>query len=180
MLTIRVPLKERFNDDTQMWEVSEATELELEHSLASVSKWEQSFEKPFLGDGEKSPEETLAYIMLMAVDPKTPMEIFARLSEENFKEINDYIHAKMTATWFREDPNQRPGREVITAEVIYHWMIVHNVWLEAEHWHLNKLLTLLKVCVEKSKTPKKRSRRDMIAERQRLNAERLAKNGGRG
>lgn len=180
MLTIRVPLKEGFNDDTQMWEVIESTELELEHSLASVSKWEQSFEKPFLGANEKTPEETLAYIMLMAVDPKTPPELFARLSEENFKQINEYINAKMTATWFREDKNQRPGRDIITAEVIYHWMIHYNVWLEAEHWHLNKLLTLIRVCNEKSKTPTKKNRRDMIAERQRLNAQRLAQNGGRG
>ncbi|AWN05969.1 hypothetical protein SEA_PHERRYCRUZ_12 [Streptomyces phage PherryCruz] len=175
MLTIRVPLNEGFNDDTQMWEVTESTELELEHSLASVSKWEQTFEKPFLGDKEKTPEETLAYIMLMAVDPKTPPEVFARLSEDNFREINEYINAKMTATWFREDKNQRPGRDVITAEIIYHWMIHFNVWLEAEHWHLNKLLTLLRVCEQKSTPPKKMSRREQIAQRQKLNAERMAK-----
>jgi len=180
LLTIRVPLGEEFNDDTQMWEVSESAELELEHSLASVSKWEQTFEKPFLGDGEKTPEETLAYIMLMAVDPKTPPELFAKLSEDNFKEINQYINAKMTATWFREDKNQRPSREVITAEVIYHWMIHYNIWLDAEHWHLNKLLTLIRVCNEKNKPPKKMNRREQIAHRQKLNAERMAKYGTSG
>lgn len=179
MLTIRVPLAEKFNDDTQMWEVSQSFELELEHSLASVSKWEQSFEKPFLPT-EKSPEETLAYIMLMSVDPKTPPEIFAKLSRENFEEINQYINAKMTATWFREEENQKPNRQVITAEVIYQWMIHHNVWLEAEHWHLNKLLTLLRVCTENAKPPKKMNRRDQIAQRQKLNAERMAKYGTRG
>lgn len=180
MLTIRVPLAEKFNDDTQMWEVSESAVLELEHSLASVSKWEQTFEKPFLNSEDKSPEETIAYIMMMAVDPKTPPELFARLTDENIKEINEYVGAKMTATWFREDKNQRPSREVITAEVIYHWMIQHSVWLEAEHWHINKLLTLLRVCTEKSKPPKKMNRREQIAERQRLNAKRIAERGGRG
>lgn len=180
MLTIRVPLDDKFNDDTQLFEVVESFTLDLEHSLASVSKWEQSFEKPFLGTDDKSPEETLAYIMLMSVDPKTPAEVFSRLSKENFEEINQYINAKMTATWFREDKNQRPSREIITAEVIYHWMIHYNVWLEAEHWHLNKLLTLIRVCNEKAKTPTKKNRRDMIAERQKLNAQRLAQNGGRG
>ncbi|ATN93662.1 hypothetical protein SEA_SCAP1_13 [Streptomyces phage Scap1] len=180
MLTISVPLAEVFNDDTQMFEVSESFELELEHSLASLSKWEQSFEKPFLGPNEKTSEETLAYIMMMVRTPKTPPEIFARLSESNFAEINRYINAKMTATWFREEPNQRAGRDIITAEVIYHWMIHYNVWLEAEHWHLNKLLTLIRVCNEKNKPQKKMNRRQQIAERQRLNAERLAKNGGRG
>lgn len=180
MLTISVPLAETFNDDTQMFEVSESFELDLEHSLASLSKWEQTFEKPFLGSEDKSPEETLAYVMLMVVTPKVPPEIFARLSAENFEEINTYIHSKMTATWFREDKNQKPNKETITAEVIYHWMIHYNIWLDAEHWHLNKLLTLIQVCVCKNEPPKKQSRAAMIAERQRLNAERMAKHGTRG
>ena len=180
MLTISVPLAETFNDDTQKFEVSESFELDLEHSLASLSKWEQSFEKPFLGPDDKTAEETLSYIMLMTLTPKVPPAVYARLSKENFETINSYINAKMTATWFKEDRNQRPGRDIITAEVIYHWMIHYNVWLEAEHWHLNKLITLIRVCMEKAKPPKKMNRRQQIAERQRLNAERLAKNGGRG
>lgn len=180
MLEIRVPLVEKFNDDTQMFEVASWFDLELEHSLASLSKWEQSFEKPFLGPNDKTPEETLAYIMLMCRTPKVPPEIFAKLSDDNVEDINRYINAKMTATWFHEQPNQPKSREIITAEVIYHWMITHNVWLEAEHWHLNKLIALIRVCSEKSKTPKKQNRRDMIAERQRLNAERMAKYGTSG
>ena len=180
MLEIRVPLAEKFNEDTQMFEVSESFDLELEHSLASLSKWEQFYEKPFLGSDAKSPEETLVYITMMVLTPKVPPEIFARLSNDNITDIDNYINAKMTATWFKEDPNQKPGRDIITAEVIYHWMINHNVWLEAEHWHLKKLLTLLQVCTEKSRPPKKQNRRDMIAERQRLNAERMAKYGTSG
>jgi len=179
LLTIRVPLVEEFNEDTEMFEISESFVLELEHSLASVSKWEQSFEKPFLG-ADKSPEETLAYIMLMTVTPNVPAEIFAKLSKENFEDIRRHIDAKMTATWFREEENQRPSKEIITAEVIYQWMIHYNIWLEAEHWHLNKLLTLLRVCEAKTRPPKKMSRREQIAQRQKLNAERMAKYGTRG
>lgn len=180
MLEIQVPLAEKFNDDTEMFEVSESFDLELEHSLASLSKWEQFFEKPFLGSDDKSPEETLVYITMMVLTPKVPPEIFARLSKDNIEAINRYINAKMTATWFREEKDQKPGREIITAEVIYHWMINYNIWLDAEHWHLNKLLTLIRVCNQKSQTPKKQNRREMIAERQRLNAERMAKYGTSG
>jgi len=179
LLTITVPLAEVFNDETQMFEVGESFDLDLEHSLASVSKWEQFFEKPFLSS-EKTAEETFVYITMMVCTPQVPPVVFSKLSAENFEEINRYINAKMTATWFREEQNQRPSREIITAEVIYHWMIHYNIWLEAEHWHLNKLLTLIRVCTEKAKPPKKTNRRQQIAERQRLNAERLAKNGGRG
>lgn len=180
MLEIRVPLAEKFNDDTQMFEVSESFDLELEHSLASLSKWEQFFEKPFLGSDDKTPEETLVYITMMIRTPKVPPEILSRLSKDNLDDIQRYIGAKMTATWFKEEKNPKPSREIITAEVIYHWMIVQNVWLEAEHWHLNKLLTLIRVCSEKNAPPKKMNRREQIAERQRLNAERMAKYGTRG
>lgn len=180
MLTISVPLTETFNDETQMFEVGESFDLELEHSLASVSKWEQFFEKPFLGEQDKTPEETLVYISMMILTPDTPPEILARLSKENIDAIDKYINAKMTATWFRESSNKKTSKEVITAEIVYHWMIVNNVWLEAQYWHLNKLLTLLRVCSEKNAPPKKMSKRDQIAERQRLNAERMAKYGTRG
>jgi hypothetical protein len=174
MLKIDVPLSEKFDDDTETFVVTDSFTLELEHSLATLSKWEQSFEKPFLGDGEKTREETLAYIEMMILNPEVPPEVWSKVSAENFDQINEYIHAKMTATWFREE-RQTPSRETITAEIIYHWMINYNIWLDAEHWHLNKLLTLIRVCNEKSKPPKKRNAAEMIAERQRINAERLAK-----
>jgi hypothetical protein len=180
VLTISVPFAEEFNDETQKFEVTESFDLELEHSLASVSKWEQCFEKPFLGSDDKTPEETLAYVSMMILTPKVPADILARLSKENFEDINNYINAKMTATWFREDKNQRPSREIITAEIIYHWMIHYNVWLEAEHWHLNKLLTLIRVCNQKNAPQKKMSKREQIAQRQKLNAERMAKYGTSG
>lgn len=180
MLEIRVPLAETWDDKQELFVVSKSFDLELEHSLASLSKWEQFFEKPFLGSEDKTPEETLVYITMMVLNPKVPPEIFSRLSEENVKDIDRYINAKMTATWFREERNQPKSREIITAEVIYHWMIHHNVWLEAEHWHINKLLTLIRVCTQKSQTPKKQNRRDMIAERQRINEERMAKYGTSG
>ena len=179
MLRITVPLAEKWDDDQERFVVTDSFTLELEHSLATLSKWEQTFCKPFLGDGEKTREETLAYIEMMMVTPEIPPEVFSKLSGEHFDEINRYINAKMTATWFREE-RQTPSREVITAEIIYHWMIHYNVWLEAEHWHLNKLLTLIRVCNEKAKPPKKMNRQQQAAERQRLNALRKAQMGTRG
>lgn len=173
-------MSEKWDNDKELFVVSESFDLELEHSLASLSKWEQFYEKPFLGSDDKTPEETLVYITMMVVTPKVPPEVFARLSADNIDDIHQYINAKMTATWFKEEKNQPASRKIITAEVIYHWMISHNVWLEAEHWHLNKLLTLIQVCNRENQPPKKQNRRDMIAERQRLNAERMAKYGTSG
>lgn len=178
MLTIKIPLAEALQDDEFV--ITESFELEMEHSLASLSKWEQFFEKPFLGKEEKTPEETLWYIKAMTLTPNVPPEIYANLSPENVEEIDRYINAKMTATTFSENQNQRPTREIITNEIIYHWMIALNIPFECQFWHLNHLIALIRVCNLKNTPPKKMSKADAAAQRRALNAQRRAASGSSG
>lgn len=179
MLKILVPAVELFDDSVQEF-VTQGDELELEHSLVAVSKWEAEFEKPFLGKTEKSTEEVIAYIKAMTLTPEVPEEVYLRLSQANLEVINAYIDRKMTATWFSDPPGAPQSREVITADLIYYWMTVFQIDWEAQHWHLNRLFTLIRVCNIKQAKPKKMSRSEIAERNRRLNAERKAQLGSTG
>jgi len=179
MLSIIVPGEEVFNNDTQEFNTQGDSILELEHSLVSLSKWESKFEKPFLGKAEKTAEEVMGYIKAMTLN-EVPEEIFLRLSEDNLKSINDYIEAKMTATWFHEAPGAPASRDVITAELVYYWMITFGIPMECERWHLNRLFTLIRVCNIKQAKPTKMSRSEIASRNRELNARRRAQLGTTG
>ena len=180
MLVLKVPGTELFNEKTNEFITESEFTIELEHSLASLSKWESKFEKPFLGSDEKTDEEVFYYIKCMILTEEYPSDLKRRLTNENLKEINDYISAKMTATWFRDTPGPKGTSEVITAELIYYWMITFNIPFECQHWHLNKLFTLIKVFSIKNAKPEKMSKRDLLARNRELNAQRKAQLGTKG
>lgn len=154
--------------------------LQLEHSLVSLSKWESKWHKPFLSKTDKTNEETIDYIKCMTVTPNVSDDVYYRLTQENIDEIYKYINDPMTATTFSEDRNGKTTREVVTAELIYYWMISQGIPVEFRKWHLNQLLTLIRVCNIKNAPPKKRSKRDIMNRHVALNAARRQQYNAKG
>ena len=173
MLQLVIPLSpEGWDEKTEQFVEAKTQTLQLEHSLVSLSKWESKWEKPFLSKAEKSYEEILDYIKFMTISKNVNPEVYSRLTQSNIRDINKYIEAPMTATTFSNDKNQAKNREVITAELIYYWMIALNIPFECQKWHLNRLLTLIRVCNIKNSPPRKMSKKDIASRNAQLNAAR--------
>lgn len=178
-ISITVPGVESWDDEKEEFVTTQDTVLVLEHSLVSLSKWEAVFNKAFLGPDKKSTEETYAYIHAMCLDESVPGEVLFRLTNDNISEINAYIESPQTATTFR-DVGGRPSREIVTNEIIRHWMIAFQIPLEYETRHLNQLFTLIKVINEKNKPTKKMSRNELAQRNRELNAKRQQQYGTSG
>lgn len=172
MLQITIPAAELFDEEKQEFiNVKEQT-LQLEHSLVSLSKWESKWCKVFLSKENKSWEETLDYIKCMTLTQNVKPEVYDRLTKAIIVDIEAYISAPMTATYFSKEQSGKSSREQVTSELIYYWMIVLNIPFECQKWHLNRLLTLIKVCNLKNKPPKKMSKRELMSRNAALNAAR--------
>jgi len=175
MLQITIPETELYDSEENLFIKVKQQTLTLEHSLISLSKWESKWHKPFLGSDAKTLAETIDYVRCMTVTPNVDPNVYRCLTNEHVKQINDYIADPMTATWFSEEANRRYAREVITAEIIYYWMISLNIYPECQKWHLNRLLTLIRVCSEKNKPSKQMSKQAILSRQAALNAQRKAK-----
>jgi len=172
MLQITIPAVELWDERKQEFVITKEQTLQLEHSLVSISKWESKWCKPFLSKQEKTSEETLDYIKCMTITQNVDPEVYNYLTIGNINEINEYIETPMTATYFSDEKTNKTSREQVTAELIYYWMIALNIPFECQNWHLNRLLTLIKVCSIKNQPPKKRSRKEIMSRNAALNAAR--------
>ena len=179
MLEIYLAEAEYYSEQQQRFVRREAKNLQFEHSLQSVSKWEAIHRKAFLTRQDKTPEEHLSYIQAMRLD-QFPKEAVHELSEEHFRQINSYINSSQTATTFQGSTTNRTSSEVITSELIYHWMTSYQIPFECDQWHLDRLLTLIRVCSIKSAPPKKMRRSEILARNRSLNEQRLARLGTTG
>lgn len=181
MLTIVVPATEQWDEEKEEFvRLPKDQKLTLEHSLISLAKWEKRWHKPFLSQEPKTIEETIDYIKCMTLNTCSDT-VYECLTPENFKEIDDYINDSMTATKFSDESGENGGgSQFVTNELIYYWMLSLNIPHEYEKWHLNRLITLIRITSIKNQPPKKRSNQEIAMSNRALNEARRREWGTRG
>lgn len=175
MLSLRVSGRELWNEKTQEF-IPETKDriLSLEHSLVSLAKWECRWNKPFLSAKGKSRAETIDYIRCMTLTQNVDDETWLRISNKNITDVNKYIDLPMTAAVFYDSEQHSGRKKIITAETIYHWMIINNIPFDpCQKWHLNRLLALIRFCnIENDPKKKKMSLNETMRTNAELNAAR--------
>ena len=181
MLTIKIPPGEIFDEKTSKFIKVNGATLQLEHSLVSISKWEAKWHKIFLDEQtSKTEEESLDYIKCMTLTQNVDPLVYYAIDRDNMDKINAYIKNPMTATTFDEQQLKKmtmgkpKQNEKMSSELIYYWMIAAQIPFECQKWHLNRLLTLIRVCGIKSEPPKKMSKADVADRYRKTNAARRA------
>ena len=181
MLILNVGSTEFFDEKTQEFITEPGVTLHLEHSLISLSKWEQKVQKPFLGIYEKTTEEIFEYINAMILDDGDYSEVIKKIGQVEINLINEYIDSSATATTF-SNYGTKPSRssEVITSELVYYWMISYGIPFECENWHLNRLFALIRICTIKNSKQQKMPKNEAAQRQRMLNEQRKARLGTTG
>ena len=180
MLTIVIEEEEIFDEENETFSAAERIVLNLEHSLISLSKWESKYQKPFLDFGARSSQEILTYLQMMIIDPDVNPEAIYRCSQEAINKIQEYIDSPQSATTFGDMPDRHGPSEVITSELIYYWMTAFQIPFECQHWHLNRLFSLIRICNLKNAPPSNMSQNELAQRNRDLNAKRRAELGTTG
>ena len=175
MISFVVSPEELWDEKNEVFICKEPVTIRLEHSLRAVSKWEARHCKPFIGKKEWTADEMLDYVRCMCLDDRIDPAVFLSLSAKQMEAVRTYIDLPMTATWFSDKEQRGSGRggSAITSELIYFWMSSYGIDWQAQDWHLNRLITLIRICSEKNKPPKKMSKGAAAARQRALNAKRL-------
>jgi len=164
MLPLTIPETEMFNSETQEFTTLPAVQLQLEHSLISLSKWEAKWKKSFLSTMEITAEEFRDYVRCMTINKIADDSCYDRLTTLHEKLIRAYIEDPMSATRLPNSKSMTRRNRIVTSEQIYGWMIDFNIpFNPCEKWHLNRLIMLINVCGIQQSPSKKRSTKDRYA-----------------
>lgn len=176
MLQIIVHGIESWNERTEQFVTKgEDVLLCLEHSLVSISKWESKYNTPFYKIDDKTTEQLMFYVKCMTLNEESISDdIYNRLTSDNIKTISDYIESPQTATVLYTR-NKSNSHDIITSEYIYCFMTEFRIPFECQYWHINRLITLIRICDARQAPQQQRSENELRDMYSKLNAERKAK-----
>lgn len=171
---ITVPVQELYDPRTGTFFYSKGATFTIEHSLVSLSKWEQKWKKPFLNK-EHPVEEFDDYIRCMTITQNIDPEVYKWITPEIRKEIQEYMEDPMTAAVIHEIQASHRSTKFTTADLIYCWMVQLRIPPEYQKWHLNRLLTLIRIVNIESNPNKKMSKAESARHHHSTNQARRAK-----
>lgn len=160
---ILISPNEEFDEIKQEFIMHDPIEVEFEHSLFTISKWEQKYHKPYLETAESrklTKEELLYYIECMIITDCDKEFVIRNLTDNDYRRIQEELNDPATATWFHEEKKLGTTHQTVTNELLYGQMAVLGISKECEHWHLNRLITLIHVCNNLNSPPKKMSKEE--------------------
>lgn len=173
MLTFIIPTTEVYDNVLEEFRVIRECEVYLEHSLFSLALWESKWKIPFLRNKKITIDQLRDYVNCMCLNKIDPIN-FQNLTNDNIETITKYMDDSMTATTFAKSTSGN-STEIITAEKLYYRMIINNIPMEVQYWHLNRLLTLLRVFDIKNAPQQKMGKAELAVRNAQLNAERRSK-----
>lgn len=172
MIEITIKGIEGFDQTTQTFiPAPKDRTIRLEHSLISLSKWEEQTKRRFLSkvSGPQTKEDWILYMQCMSLDGPIDPLLLACMTEEQFKRVVAYIQDNRTATTIqRVDKPGRKNKE-LSSELLYYYMSALQLPYFAEKWHLSRLLTLIDVANDQQSGGKKTNYKDTLKHYSQLN-----------
>lgn len=179
MLRLSLPSLETFNEEKQEFETIGGLTVELEHSLYTVAKWEAKHKTEFV-QSKMDFDFIMSYIKEMCMTEDVPDNAWLCLTKSQINEILEYINDPSTATKFNKQNNPSHSSRITTAELIYYWMFSLQIPMECEHWHFNRLMTLIELASKESMPKKKMGKREAMQQQREINAMRRSKYNTKG
>jgi hypothetical protein len=116
----------------------------------------------------------------MSEDQNKVPEMLERLTRDHVEAIKTYISDPMSASVMLSRPGQSKSSEKMTSDLIYYYMVSFQIPFEAEEWHLNRLLMLIRICNAKQSAGQKTNPKSAASQRAALNRARRSRAGSRG
>ena len=168
MIEITIGEGEFFDERTEEFVSVPGKTFRFEHSLKSVSKWEQKHNIPFLSNNRKTHEQLLDYYMFMCLDKGLERR---HINQTVSDQLLEYIKSTPSATNIKRQQGP-PSSRIVTSEVLYALMFMSGVDKECENWHIHRLMTVLEVIGDYNSPKKKMTKNDIRKQNASLNEQR--------